>query len=178
MNFKLSLIVVACTLLVGCKTTSNVVDWDVTPMAGAKIDMPIDQAIAICQREAERQHPASAYVISRPAPSNPSPTSYNTTTNCQGYGNTINCQGTANPNNNSIANDIRRRRAGQFDVFNSHVAANRRSAAKHETVKTCLAAKGLKIEKRVPIDESYKKNQGFLCGGPMPVFSADSSMCN
>ena len=140
-------LMLACFLLIGCKTTSNEVWWDVIPMAGAKIGMPKRQAIAMCEREAERQHPASAYVISRPAPSRPSPTTYNTTTNCQGYGNTINCQGTATPNNNSLADNVRRHRAEQFDVFNSHVAANRRSAAKLDTVKTCLEAEGFIIKK-------------------------------
>ena len=137
----------ACLLLVGCKTTSNEVWWEVSPMAGAKIDMPQKQALAICQQEAERQHPASAYVISRPAPISPSPTTYNTTTNCQGYGNTINCQGTATPANNALVNNARRYRAQGLSAWDSHISNSRRSAAKHETVKTCLEAKGFIIKK-------------------------------
>ena len=163
---------VACTLLVGCNRTTT--SYDMVPMAGAKTNMPQEQALAICQREAERQHPASAYVISRPAPNNPSPTTYNTTTNCQGYGNTINCQGTATPANNALVNNARRYRAQGLSAWDGHISNSRRNAAITDSLKTCLAAKGFTLEKKVTI----KKNQSFLCGGPMPVFAADSSVCN
>jgi len=168
MNSKLSIIIVACFLLVGCNKTfkKDFISYDMVPMAGAKTDMPQEQAVAICQREAERQHPASAYVISRPAPSSPSPTTYNTTTNCQGYGNTINCQGTATPSNNSLADNVRRHRAEQFDVFNSHVSNSRRNAATVASLKTCLAAKGFTLKKRVTT-----KDVTFWC-------KTDSSMCD
>ena len=88
-------------------------------------------------------------MISHPAPSSPSPTSYNPSTNFQGYGNTINCQGTATPSNNALVDNARRYRAQGVSAWDGHVSGARRSAAKHETVKTCLATKGLKIERRV-----------------------------
>ena len=47
MNFKLSIIIVACTLLVGCNRTTT--SYDMVPMAGAKTDMPQEQAMALCQ---------------------------------------------------------------------------------------------------------------------------------